>query len=126
MEPSEPSATYTKCPLGCTTTVMGSVRPRSNGAPATAAPRAPVVALIGKTLTLVPEPLASSATRNLGTVGFLCDPPQPISVQATSNAAERVTFAFMNFFSWSSKLPRAPGTPCHRLGAGQIFLGSRG
>src|SRR6266851_4034816 len=49
--------------------VMPAVRPRSNGEPLTEAPRTPVVALIGKTLTLVPAPLPSTAIRNLGVVG---------------------------------------------------------
>src|SRR5689334_12344599 len=70
MEPSFPSAAYTKWPLGWTATVMMSVTFRLNGEPTTAVPSTPVVELIGNTFTLFPAPLPSTAIRNFGVVGF--------------------------------------------------------
>src|SRR5229473_3738401 len=74
---------------------MASLRPMSNGDPLTAAPSAPLVALMGKTLTLAPAPLSSTATRNLGVVGKCVLSPHPIKVQASSSAAASVRRVFI-------------------------------
>src|SRR5713101_2828365 len=102
--------------------VMPAVRPRSNGEPLTEAPRTPVVALIGKTLTLVPAPLPSTAIRNLGVVGNAPTDGDRLSAEheTRTNASSTLAGALngiLVFILFSSKY-----TPPRLLAAVRICL----